>query len=57
VDAKLADLLTGFREASTLVCGDHGDCWGEDGLWEHGVYHPKVLEVPLVMKMRSQGSP
>ena len=36
-------------ETSTLVvcCGDHGECFGEDNLWGHGFYHPKVMEVPL----------
>lgn len=33
----------------TLVCfcADHGDCFGEDGCFGHGFYHPKVMEVPL----------
>jgi len=30
-----------------MVCGDHGECFGEDGYWGHGVNHPKVFEVPL----------
>ena len=32
-----------------VVCGDHGDCFGEDGYWGHGFNHPKVQEVPLVI--------
>ena len=51
VDARLADLLDGFAGANVVVCGDHGDAWGEDGLWEHGISHPKVLEVPLVCRL------
>jgi hypothetical protein len=27
-----------------------GDCWGEDSLWEHGIHHEKVLEVPLLFQ-------
>lgn len=50
-DEALAPLLDTFRPASTIVCGDHGDCWGEDGLWEHGIHHPKVLEVPLLFRL------
>lgn len=53
VDAHLAPLLAAFSNATTVVCGDHGDCWGEDGLWAHGFSHPKVLEVPLVLRVRT----
>ena len=51
VDRELAPLLDAFREATTFVCADHGDCWGEDGLWEHGIHHEKVLEVPLLYRL------
>jgi hypothetical protein len=51
VDRELSDLLEWFSEATTVVCADHGDCWGEDGVWEHGVSHPKVLEVPLLFRL------
>jgi len=50
-DARLAPLLSAFSAASTVVCADHGDCWGEDGLWEHGIHHEKVLEVPLLLRL------
>ena len=29
-----------------------GDCWEENGLWEHGVSHPSTLTVPLLMRVR-----
>jgi hypothetical protein len=53
VDAQLGSLLQkldalGF---TFLICSDHGDCWGEEGLWEHGINHPAVLEVPLIIKV------
>lgn len=51
VDEKLAPLLTLFGESTVIVCADHGDCWGEDGLWEHGIYHQKVMEVPLIYRL------
>ena len=54
VDARLAPLLQRFREGTTLVCADHGDCWGEDGLWEHGISHPATLTVPLLLRYRGQ---
>lgn len=51
VDDRLGPLLERFAGANVLVCGDHGDAWGEDGLWEHGIHHPKVLEVPLTFRL------
>lgn len=51
VDAELAPLLAAFSDATVVLCGDHGDCWGEDGLWEHGIAHEKVFEVPLVLRL------
>lgn len=51
VDRLLAPALAAFESATILVCGDHGDCWGEDGLWEHGFHHLKVLEVPLLFRL------
>ncbi len=55
VDGRLGPLLRAFSNATTVVCGDHGDCWGEDGLWAHGFSHPKTLEVPLVLRIGSGG--
>ena len=51
VDSLLEPLLKAFVDSTIVICADHGDCWGEDGLWEHGFYHPKVLEVPLIFKL------
>jgi hypothetical protein len=52
LDGQLASLLEAFRDANTVVCGDHGDAWGEDGLWEHGIHHEKVFEVPLLLRLQ-----
>lgn len=54
VDRALAPLLGAFASATVVLCGDHGDCWGEDGLWEHGISHPKVLAVPLLIRLRGE---
>lgn len=51
-DARLAALIDAFSDATIMVCADHGDCWGEDGLWEHGVSHEMTLTVPLVLRYR-----
>ena len=52
VDAQLSPLLEAFRGATIVVTADHGDCWGEDGLWEHGISHRRTLEVPLLMRVK-----
>ena len=55
IDGRLAPLLHLFRDANILICADHGDAWGEGGIWEHGVHHPKVLEVPLIFRLNHPG--
>lgn len=54
VDRQLAPLLERFSDGTVLVCADHGDCWGEDGLWEHGISHPATLTVPLLLRVRGR---
>jgi len=54
IDKNLKPLLDEFADASILICSDHGDCWGEDGLWEHGIHHEKVLTVPLIFRLNSE---
>jgi arylsulfatase A-like enzyme len=51
VDKQVAGLIERFKHATILVCADHGDCWGEDGLWEHGIAHPMTLTVPLMLRV------
>jgi membrane-anchored protein YejM (alkaline phosphatase superfamily) len=41
---SLIDLLP--KPINIWISGDHGECFGEDGLYGHGFYHPKVMEVP-----------
>ena len=52
IDTKLASLLNRFSSSTVFVCADHGDCWGEDGLWEHGISHSATLTVPLLLRVR-----
>ncbi|MEM6407187.1 MAG: sulfatase-like hydrolase/transferase [Pseudomonadota bacterium] len=35
------------RDSIFIVCGDHGECMGEDALFGHGFHHDKVLSVPM----------
>ena len=49
VDAQLERLFESFREKGktfVICCSDHGTCYGEDGVWYHGVNHPIVNTVP-----------
>ena len=52
VDAQIGDLLERHRDGTIIVCGDHGDCWGEDGLWEHGIMHEMTTTVPLLIRFK-----
>ena len=52
VDRQIGPLLQRFCDGTVLVCADRGDCWGEDGLWEHGISHPATLTVPLMLRVR-----
>ena len=54
VDQQLSPLLQKFSGSTILICADHGDCWGEDGLWEHGISHPATLTVPLLLRVRGE---
>lgn len=49
VDGMLSELFENIANCHAVICGDHGDCWGEDGLWGHGFYHPQLMEVPMVI--------
>lgn len=53
MDAVTGDLLAFIksrgRPATVILCGDHGECFGEEGLFGHAIYHEKVMEVPLLI--------
>lgn len=54
VDQRLAGLLEQHLEGTILICADHGDCWGEDGLWAHGIMHEMTTTVPLLIRHRGE---
>jgi len=58
-DRLLGPLIDAFlcSGATIVICGDHGDCWGEDGLWGHTIHHPKAYEVPLLFKLSDAHKP
>jgi hypothetical protein len=53
VDKEMAPVLDHFGDANAIVCADHGDAWGEDGLWGHGFQHPTVIDVPLLYRLKN----
>jgi hypothetical protein len=50
VDRLIERLLShpALFPADFIICGDHGDCFGEDGLYGHSFAHPAVLTVPMI---------
>ncbi len=47
IDSQIPNLLEVLKPGSPiLICADHGDCHGEDGLRGHGFVHENVLTVP-----------
>lgn len=54
VDRILGQLFSDLTDYFAIICGDHGDCWGEDGLWGHGFYHPRVMEVPMAIRQATE---
>jgi arylsulfatase A-like enzyme len=49
-DARIGRLLQVLPKPITVVvCGDHGECFGEQGRWGHGFPDDMILNVPLVV--------
>ena len=53
LDERMGELLDLFeetaRKVTVVACSDHDECFGEEGLYGHGFYHPKVMEVPIAI--------
>lgn len=53
LDARTGELLDFFRArgrpTTVVVCSDHGECFGENGLYGHALHHERVMEVPLLI--------
>jgi hypothetical protein len=47
-DKKIPSLFKHLPDSfHFLILSDHGECFGENGLWGHSIYHPKVMEIPF----------
>jgi arylsulfatase A-like enzyme len=53
LDARTGELLDYFaargRPTTVVVCSDHGECFGENGLYGHAFHHERVMEVPILI--------
>ena len=53
LDARTGELLDFFRRrarpTTVVVCSDHGECFGENGLYGHAFHHEKVMGIPLLI--------
>lgn len=50
IDKKIEKLISLLNKPLILVvCGDHGECFGENMYWGHGYSTPPVMEVPLLI--------
>ena len=50
LDAYAERLVSALEPCDLVLCADHGEALGEDGLWGHGFFHRKVMEVPLLIR-------
>ena len=47
-DKQLEPLLNAMpKNTMVILTADHGEAFGEDGFWGHGIYHEKVMNVPM----------
>ncbi|MBI2032999.1 MAG: sulfatase-like hydrolase/transferase [Candidatus Levybacteria bacterium] len=50
VDKKIERLIKMLsRPLLIVITGDHGECFGEDMNWGHGIPYKQVMEVPLLV--------
>lgn len=54
---RLFRALSYFGPWLLLMCADHGDAYGEDGFFGHGVAHPTVWSVPYMETILQAAGP
>jgi len=50
LDGQVKRLFEKLRNFDAVLCADHGEAMGESGLWGHGFHHPKIAEVPFLIR-------
>lgn len=48
LDPIIKDIIDTSSNITIIICSDHGECMGENGLWGHSFYHEKIIEVPIL---------
>ncbi len=51
LDNLVKILLEPLTDYDLVICSDHGEVMGENGLWGHGFHHKRIMEVPLLIKL------
>lgn len=54
LDAYAARVFEALGDCDAVLCADHGEALGEDGLWGHGFHHEKVMEVPMLIRLSAR---
>jgi len=58
LDKIMGEFLTLLpKKTFVIITADHGEAFGEDGFWGHGVYHPTVMNVPMMCFMLNGEKP
>jgi hypothetical protein len=54
IDRQLKPLLDQFKRANgtVMITADHGELFGEDGLWQHQDHHEMTTTVPLILNVQ-----
>ncbi len=52
---RLLDQISGDKPILIVVCGDHGELFGEKGKWGHLQNEKEVLTVPLLINTKYKG--
>lgn len=51
LDRQIQRLLAPLSNYDLVICSDHGEALGEDGLWGHGFHHPAIMRVPMLIRL------
>jgi membrane-anchored protein YejM (alkaline phosphatase superfamily) len=58
LDTIMGDFFSRLtKNTFVIITADHGEAFGEDGFWGHGIYHPTVMNVPMMCFMLNGEEP
>lgn len=53
LDKLLFKFFKEIDNFNLVLCADHGEAFGENDVWGHGINHKHVIEVPLLIKINN----